>query len=230
MRLPAVMRENASATATAYRSSRIISIGTPSRPSALFTRQTGKVETQPTPSSLRMRTMPVATSIVMDVVSFAWSRAVSLRVGGLKHTMISRVPSPSCPMLSTNRRQQRIAFEPTTPARPWRREPLLTPEAVRKPFCGPSGRKIDSNGTPHTHQRFAEAAPSILLLRANNHFERFHTAWPHKRRRNLLRCRPVFDFDQRKLPNRSSTAAQQIVSAGEAAAVRENGHQKNSRT
>src|SRR4029453_142994 len=81
MRLPAVMRENASATATAYRSSRIISIGTPSRPSALFTRQTGKVETQPTPSSLRMRLMPVATSIVMDVVSFAWSRAVSLRVG-----------------------------------------------------------------------------------------------------------------------------------------------------
>src|SRR5215467_6467064 len=66
---PAVMRENASATATAYRSSRIISIGTPSRPSALFTRQTGKVETQPTPSSLRMRTIPVATSIVMDEVS-----------------------------------------------------------------------------------------------------------------------------------------------------------------
>src|SRR5215471_379323 len=33
-----------------------------------------------------MRQMPVATSIVMDVVSFAWSRAVSLRVGALKHT------------------------------------------------------------------------------------------------------------------------------------------------
>ena len=31
----------------------------------------------------------------------------------------------------------------------------IDPEAVRKPFCGPSGRKIDSNGTPHTHQRFA---------------------------------------------------------------------------
>ena len=30
--------------------------------------------------------MPVATSIVMDVVSFAWSRAVSLGVGALKHT------------------------------------------------------------------------------------------------------------------------------------------------
>src|SRR5215471_10578623 len=74
---PAVMRENASATATAYRSSRIISIGTPSRPSALFTRQTGKVETQPTPSSLRMRTMPVATSIVMEVVSFTSRRAVN---------------------------------------------------------------------------------------------------------------------------------------------------------
>ncbi len=27
--------------------------------------------------------MPVATSIVMDVVSFAWSRAVSLRAGAL---------------------------------------------------------------------------------------------------------------------------------------------------
>jgi hypothetical protein len=37
---------------------------------------------------LRMRAMPVATSIVMDVVSFAWSRAVSLRVGALKHTSI----------------------------------------------------------------------------------------------------------------------------------------------
>jgi len=35
---------------------------------------------------LRMRLMPVATSIVMDVVSFAWSRAVSLGVGALKHT------------------------------------------------------------------------------------------------------------------------------------------------
>jgi len=34
--------------------------------------------------------MPVATSIVMDVVSFASSRAVSLHVGALKHTMISR--------------------------------------------------------------------------------------------------------------------------------------------
>ena len=44
----------------------IISIGTPSRPSALFTRQTGKVETQPTPSCLRMRLMTVATSIVME--------------------------------------------------------------------------------------------------------------------------------------------------------------------
>src|SRR3984893_7500208 len=93
---PAVMREKAAAAAAAQRSSRIISIGTPSRPSALFTRQTGKVETQPTPSCFRMRTMPVATSIVMDVVSFAWSRAVSLRVGALKHTMISRVPFPNC--------------------------------------------------------------------------------------------------------------------------------------
>ena len=45
--------------------------------------------------------MPVATSIVMDVVSFAWSRAVSLRVGALKHTMTSRVPPPNCPMLNT---------------------------------------------------------------------------------------------------------------------------------
>src|ERR1700730_2146976 len=93
---PAVMREKAAAAAAAQRSSRIISIGTPSRPSALFTRQTGKVETQPTPSCLRMRLMPVATSIVMDVVSFAWSRAVSLRgrTKAYKHTMISRVPFP----------------------------------------------------------------------------------------------------------------------------------------
>src|SRR5579859_4940383 len=84
MREPAVIRENASATATAYRSSRIISIGTPSRPSALFTRQTGKVETQATPSCLRMRLMLVATSIVMDVASFVWSRVVRLRVGEVR--------------------------------------------------------------------------------------------------------------------------------------------------
>jgi hypothetical protein len=32
----------------------------------------------------------------MDVVSFAWSRAVSLGVGALKHTMISRLPFPNC--------------------------------------------------------------------------------------------------------------------------------------
>jgi hypothetical protein len=35
-----------------------------------------------------MRLMPVATSIVMDVVSLAWRRAVRLRVGALKHTSI----------------------------------------------------------------------------------------------------------------------------------------------
>jgi hypothetical protein len=32
----------------------------------------------------------------MDVVSFAWSRTVSLGVGALKHTMIRRVPFPNC--------------------------------------------------------------------------------------------------------------------------------------
>jgi hypothetical protein len=32
----------------------------------------------------------------MDVVSCAWSRAVSLGAGALKHTMINRVPSPTC--------------------------------------------------------------------------------------------------------------------------------------
>jgi hypothetical protein len=41
--------------------------------------------------------MPVATSIVMDGVSFAESRAVSLRAGALKHTSIlSRTPFPNC--------------------------------------------------------------------------------------------------------------------------------------
>src|SRR6266702_442427 len=145
--------------------------------------------------------------------------------------VVPRLRRPfSTPPARCRASRRRSLTEPIAGAQARRRELVFMPEAVRKPFCGPSGRKIDSNGTPHTHQRFAEAAPSILLLRANNHFERFHTAWPHKRRRNLLRCRPVFDFDQRKLPNRSSTAAQQIVSAGEAAAVRENGHQKNSRT
>src|SRR5215813_954628 len=78
MRVPAVMRENASATATAYRSSRSISIGIPSRPSALFTRQTGNVETQSTPSCLRMRAMPVATSIVMNQSSCVLEQEVTL--------------------------------------------------------------------------------------------------------------------------------------------------------
>jgi hypothetical protein len=32
----------------------------------------------------------------MDVVSFEWSRTVNLRVGALKHPMISRVPFPNC--------------------------------------------------------------------------------------------------------------------------------------
>jgi hypothetical protein len=40
--------------------------------------------------------MPVATSIVMDVVSFAWSRAVSLRVGALKHTSIQCTHKNGC--------------------------------------------------------------------------------------------------------------------------------------
>jgi hypothetical protein len=35
--------------------------------------------------------MPVATSIVMDVVSFAWSRAVSLRVGALNSGLRRRL-------------------------------------------------------------------------------------------------------------------------------------------
>jgi hypothetical protein len=32
----------------------------------------------------------------MDVVSFAWSRAVRLGAGALKHTVNSRVPFPNC--------------------------------------------------------------------------------------------------------------------------------------
>jgi hypothetical protein len=31
----------------------------------------------------------------MDVVSFAWSRAVNLRAGARKHTMIGRGPFPN---------------------------------------------------------------------------------------------------------------------------------------
>jgi len=73
--------------------------------------------------------MPVATSIVMDVVSFAWSREGQPPWGRIEAHNISRVPSPNCPMLSTDRRQQRIAFEPATAAQPWRREPLLMPQA-----------------------------------------------------------------------------------------------------
>jgi hypothetical protein len=40
--------------------------------------------------------MPVATSIVMDVVSLAWSRAVSLRRGAPEHTSIQYQPRPVC--------------------------------------------------------------------------------------------------------------------------------------
>ena len=53
--LPPVTRENASATATVYRSSRIISRRIPASPIALFTPQVGKVDTQVTPSALRIR-------------------------------------------------------------------------------------------------------------------------------------------------------------------------------
>src|SRR5215831_14735469 len=103
MRVPAAIRENASATATAYRSSRSISIGIPSRPSALFTRQTGNVETQPTPSCLRMRAMPVATSIVMDQPSYArehvFAVAVALTIG-YPRGLLNRDPEGwACPSL-----------------------------------------------------------------------------------------------------------------------------------
>src|SRR5215813_10271835 len=95
MRVPAVIRENASAIATAYRSSRSISIGIPSRPSALFTRQTGNVETQSTPSCLRMRAMPVATSIVMDQSSCVreqvFAVAVAFTLGHLRQ-LLNRDP------------------------------------------------------------------------------------------------------------------------------------------
>src|SRR5205085_12216540 len=97
-----------------------ISIGTPSRPSALFTRQTGKVETQPTPSCLRMRLMPAATSIVMDVVSLAWSRAVTLR----ERIEAYNDPPRAVSQLSDAEHQSSAAedrFQPTTTAQPWRR-------------------------------------------------------------------------------------------------------------
>jgi hypothetical protein len=87
------------------------------------------------------------------------------------------------------RRPLRDRCRPEADPQPSRWEWVFMPEAVRKPFCGPSGRKIDSNGTPHPHQRFAQAAPSILLLRANNHFERFHICGRlHERKRNLQVC------------------------------------------
>jgi hypothetical protein len=37
-------------------------------------------------------------------------------------------------------------------------------------------RKIDSNGMSLAHERFAKAAGSILLLRADNCWQRFYTA------------------------------------------------------
>src|SRR5437588_9739854 len=56
------------------------------------------------------------------------------RTEAYKPTMISGEPFPNCLMLRTNRRQQRIAFEPTTAAQPWRREPLLMPRHPKKPY------------------------------------------------------------------------------------------------
>ena len=77
----------------------------------------------------------------------------------------------------------------------------------------------------------AGRSSSFLIQRIETNFLResltsefSHSLKPIRDVGNLLRCRPVFDLDQRKLPNRSSTAARQIVSAGEAATVRENGH------
>jgi hypothetical protein len=52
------------------------------------------------------------------------------------------------------------------------------PEAVQKPFCGPSARKIVSNNAPLAHQGFVEATASILSLRGDKHFPRFYTAGP----------------------------------------------------
>ena len=65
MRLPLVTRENASATATAKRSSPIISMGRFSSPSALLTWLVGKQLTHGTPSAFRMRAMPLAALTFM---------------------------------------------------------------------------------------------------------------------------------------------------------------------
>ena len=73
----------------------------------------------------------------------------------------------------TTRLRPRAAVRVTATGRPG------PTEAVRKPFCGPSRRKIDSNRTRSTHQRFAEIATSILLLRMINGLQRFYTAWTH---------------------------------------------------
>src|SRR5262245_4163499 len=63
MRFPQVTRENASATATAKRSSPIIRMRTPSSPSALLTWLVGKQLTQGMPSTLRIRATPFAALI-----------------------------------------------------------------------------------------------------------------------------------------------------------------------
>src|SRR5207253_3192801 len=74
---------------------------------------------------------------------------------------ISRVPSPNCPMLSTNRWQQRIAFEPTTAAQPWRREPLLMPLFGRCPT--PSASSQSGIGrTPKTNEIFPAQADLVF--------------------------------------------------------------------
>ena len=74
-----------------------------------------------------------------------------------------------------------LLAEPIAAAQRSSWEPLFMPEAVRKRFCGSARRKIDSKNTPYEHQRFVEPAASILLLRPDNHFQGFHTAWPQSR-------------------------------------------------
>jgi hypothetical protein len=47
--------------------------------------------------------------------------------------------------------------------------------AVSKPFCGSFGRKIDSDRMALANENFAEAASSILVLRADDCVLRFYT-------------------------------------------------------
>ena len=101
----------------------------------------------------------------------------------------SRTPIRSCALPARGGRRQGEGWPPAMPAfgaeLPMPRQTLdaySCPRLCENHSAGHLDASFDSNSTPNTHQRFVETVTSILLLRANNSFRRFPTAWPLCRR------------------------------------------------